>query len=62
MKASLICWKSTHLSIVWLFRVTENEMKTGIRIKMEEYEDVELTSHHEYIKNTPTCGTILTEN
>lgn len=29
---------------------------------MVEKEDVELTSPHEYIKNTPTRGTIFTEN
>ena len=29
---------------------------------MVEKEDKELTSSHEHIKDTSTCGTILTEN
>lgn len=29
---------------------------------MAELEDAELTFPHKYVKNTPTSGTILTEN
>ena len=33
----------------------------GGRIKTTEEKDVKLTSSHKYIRNTSTCGTILTE-
>ena len=57
-----VCWKSTHLSVVWLLHVIKNEVKIRVQIKLKEWKNVELVSHNEDLKNTPTCGTILMEN
>ena len=38
------------------------KFRAGGGLKMMELENMELISTHEHIKNSSTCGTILTEN
>lgn len=53
---------STFLCILLLSILATVKSMMREEIKMAEWEDVELTSHCEHIKNMPTCETSLTGN